>query len=171
MNTEARNILTDAMQELVHSISNLTEEELNTVPAFGGWTIAQVGDHLLKSYGVVKILKEEGIKTSRDPAEKVQIIKEEFLFNTNKTTAPLEIHPSAGVISKKQLLEGIRHKILEFCELIDQNDLRKIVTGFKLPVLGTLTRLEWIYFTSYHTQRHLKQIEKIANNIGQLRKV
>lgn len=170
METEAKNLFTATMEELVNSLSLFTEEELNTIPESGGWTIAQVGDHLLKSYGIVNLLKGEGIETDRDPAGKVSAIKQEFLYNTTKSNSPEGILPSTGEISREKLLEGIKQKIEEFQQVIVYMDLHMIVTGYELPVLGKLSRLEWIYFTSYHTQRHLQQIERIAANLGQLRR-
>lgn len=168
METEAKKLFTSTLQELISSLLSLTEEELNAKPDSGGWTVAQVGDHLLNSYGVVNVLKGKGIETEKDPAGKVPVIKHQFLYNTTKTTSPEGILPSTEYIAKEKLIKDLRIRFREFEEVIEQKDLTKIAVGYELPVLGALTRLEWIYFTSYHTQRHIQQIKKINAQFDKL---
>ena len=54
--------------ELIQLISSTNDEQYNEIPFEGSWSFVQVGDHLLKSYGLVEVLKNGPVrKTEKLP--------------------------------------------------------------------------------------------------------
>lgn len=56
-----------------------------------------------------------------------------------------------------------RHAIVQ---AIETKDLSELCTSFKHPSLGECTRREWVYFSIYHAERHLKQLKMILQKCG-----
>jgi hypothetical protein len=53
----------------------------------------------------------------------------------------------------------------EIVLLINNLDLSKTCMNFELPTFGYLTRLEWVNFALFHTQRHTEQIRNILLSV------
>src|SRR5215213_4396516 len=147
--------LESAFKELQYILSSLTEEQLNRVPFEGSWTAGQVGDHLLKSYGVAETLNGRTEKANRPPDEKAEKIKSVFLNFDIKLQSPDFIIPTNDHINKEQLLQKIAEKAGDILHAVETKDPTEICLDFELPVLGTLTRLEWACFVFCHTTRHI----------------
>lgn len=166
MKTEAGNHFRETMGELISQLENFPALEFNEVPFPGSWTAGQVGEHLLRSYGVIKTLYGNVIPAKRQVNQKIQIIKDLFLDYTIKMESPEAILPSTENINKESLLTALESKISRFNGLIYTEDLSLICTDYSIPEYGSFTRLEWIYFTIYHTRRHLHQIGQIKSSIA-----
>ena len=151
--------------ELIEIISPLSQEELNEIPFQGSWTAAQVGGHLLKSYGVVEILNGPLAKTKRRPGEKIEKIKAVFLNFGTKFKSSEMILPSNDVIDKEILLNFLHKRIAQIREVIQTKDLSETCESIAVPGFGVLTRLEWIHLILYHTQRHIHQLKNILKLI------
>ncbi|MCR9226813.1 MAG: DinB family protein [Flavobacteriaceae bacterium] len=151
--------------KLVGLLSSLTNEQLNSRPANGGWTAGQIGDHLNRSYNVSNILMGTTEVTNRSPDQKMEEIRELFLNFDIKMDSPKAVEPTDGPIDKKDLLSSLKKKI----EWVNQNckdmDLSKTCLDFEIPEYGPFTRLEWIGFNTVHTQRHIHQLEQITKYI------
>jgi hypothetical protein len=147
--------------ELFQVISTATEKELNEIPFKESWTSAQVAEHLLKSYGIVEILKAPQAKTDRVPDENIEQLKGFFLNFTLKAKAATAILPSENLINKENLLSSLKKRIIEIKEVIQTKDLTETCETVALPVFGALTKLEWLYLILYHTQRHIHQVKNI----------
>ncbi len=164
MRTEA-NLLGLATDELLALIANFTPDELNEVPFPGSWTAGQVGDHLYRSYAVIRTLTGNVVPTTRPIDEKISMIRDIFLDFNIKMESPVGILPSTGFIDKDLLLHGIKERTSRFKELIYNEDLSLICTDYAIPEYGPFTRLEWLYFTIFHTKRHLNQLQEIKEKV------
>lgn len=167
MNQELYIQFKNATQELLDIISSLTEEELNTFSEKGGWTVAQIGEHLLKSYAVVETLNGTVVPTERPIDQKVEEMRTLFLNFDIKMNSPEAIIPSKGFIVEARLLKGLERRIEELNEVIQNKDLSMTCTDFEIPEYGPFTRLEWIHFNLYHTQRHVHQMKRIIGKINE----
>ena len=165
MNEAILSRLEAATDELTGLLSSLSETELNTRPFDGSWTAAQVGEHLLKSYGVGRILKAPVKKTERPSDQKVEAIKEVFLNFDIKMESPEFITPSDGHIDQATLLSSLSNVTSEIQATAEQLDLSETCTAFALPQMGEFTRLEWLHFMLYHTQRHNRQLKNICQKL------
>lgn len=159
--TETENKLT----ELIHVLSTFEQDELNTIPFKGSWTAAQVGDHLLKSYGVVETLSGAVTTTERPPDEKVELIRSVFLDFDLKMNSPESIIPSADVIDKDRLILALKDKREELLSTIKTINLNETCADFAIPEFGEFTRLEWVFLVIFHTQRHIRQLKDIAGKM------
>ncbi len=149
--------------ELLEIVSSTEEEQLNSKPATGGWSLAQIAEHLLMTYASVRVLNGNVIPTERAPDEKVAVIKAQFSDNSIKMNAPPEVIPTNGSINKTRLLEGLRKRISQLKEVLTNKDLSVTCTDFQIPGHGAFTRLEWLYFDTFHTQWHILQMKEILN--------
>ena len=165
MNTEILRKVKDTTDELISILSSFSQPEINKIPPGGGWSAAQVGDHLFKSYGVVDILTTPVKKTDRAPDEKIVPIKNTFLNFDIKMNSPEFIIPSAGTLDKVSLIDSLKDRTLKIIQISEPLDLSETCLAFSLPGLGELTRLEWLHFIMYHTQRHIQQLRNIQQKV------
>lgn len=105
-------------------------------------------------------------KTNRAPDEKVESIKSVFLNFDIKMSSPEFITPSAQLIEKEALLNSLKDRTSKILEISESLDLSETCTAFSLPGSGEFTRLEWLYFILYHTQRHIAQLKNIQQIIN-----
>lgn len=164
--TRIQTELREAMDDLLHIISSLDAEQLNRVPFEGSWTAAQVGEHLLKSYGVVEILKGNTRPTRRPIDEKVKAIEDIFLDFNLKMESPEFIVPSKEKIDKNYLLQGLKEKIGGIIDFSRQKDLDATCIDFEVPGFGPFTKLEWMHFVKCHTFRHVRQLKNILHKLN-----
>ncbi|WP_133534619.1 DinB family protein [Tenacibaculum caenipelagi] len=153
--------------KLIQLLSSLSDKQLNTLPSTGGWSAAQVGDHLSRSYDISEVLKGKVEETHRSPDQKLNDIQGLFLDLETKMDSPKDIMPSEETIDKKKLLTSLQDKIQNLKKATKNMDLSKTCLDFSIPGFGSFTRLEWIGFNTVHTQRHIHQLEQIIENIKQ----
>lgn len=164
---EIQSKVEEATSELLHLISSLTTEQLNQKPDGGGWSAGQVGEHLLKSYGVVELLRGRTKPTTRPIDEKIQELKSVFLNFDIKLESPEFIIPSEKHIERDVLLERLGEKINAIVGFSKEHDLSATCLDFELPGTGAMTKLEWLHFVTYHTQRHNHQMKKIIEKVSE----
>ncbi|MDB5253195.1 MAG: hypothetical protein JWP27_2364, partial [Flaviaesturariibacter sp.] len=124
---------------------------------------AQVAEHLLILDIVAnKVLAGETIESNRPPDSKIDLIRSAMEDASTPRTAPDHVVP--GHVDKRpdQFRESFQHQRSALKTKIDTLDLSEACKAHKHPALGTLTRLEWIYFTIYHTHRHIGQLARLA---------
>lgn len=163
MNTEILRELEGVTKDLFDLISSFTQKEINKIPFEGSWTAGQVAEHLFRSdssilatvYGTAK-------PAERQPDLHQEELKAVFLNFDKKLNGPEEIQPTAAWHEKEALLrslEGTRGRLMGAASLLDLSAL------CIHPALGELTRMEFIYFVNYHTQRHIHQLKNILQKI------
>lgn len=162
---EVLNEYNAATMELLRLLSSLTEKELNKKVKGKGWTAAQVGEHLNKSYELSDVLNGEVKDIQRSPYEKLSEIQRLFLNFDIKMNSPKEIVPTEEFINKEILLTELKSKIQWMNDFSKKTDLSKLCLDFEIPEYGLFTRIEWIGFNTAHTQRHIYQIKRIIRNI------
>jgi hypothetical protein len=153
---------------IVESLNRFSEEDLNEVPYEGSWTAGQVGEHLVKSGGVADVVYGRVEPTLRASDEKLPVLRM-FLDFSIKMKSPDFIVPSEGYHDKTAIVEQLRRVWDRFGEAVETLDMNETCVDFEMPVVGKLTRLEWISFQVYHTKRHLWQLQKIYDVVGDRR--
>jgi hypothetical protein len=150
---------------IIDELNLFSEEQLNTVPFEGSWTGGQVGEHLLKSAGVVEaVFGRTAPTTSRPPDEKVPMLRM-FLDFSIRMKSPDFILPSDGFHARQPLIDQLQKDWDRLGEAVDTLDLSETCLDFEMPSVGHLTRLEWISFYVYHTKRHLHQLRNILASL------
>lgn len=156
-------MLDDATSELLTLISSLDEWQLNTVPFKGSWTAAQLASHITKSNtGIAQALEMEGVPANRNPAEGADKLKKTFLDFTVKYNAPDFILPTEKTYRKEQVVSDLDHSIRQINETLARVDLADVID---VPLFGQTTKLELLYFVTYHTQRHIYQLKNILKSL------
>jgi hypothetical protein len=157
---------THTLNELLALLSLFDQKQINIVPFEGSWTAGMLAQHIIMSVsGFVELLNGAVEETNRQPDEKVANIKEVFLNFNIKLKSPDFIVPAAISYNKDELLDILESIKTNLSNAIQSLDLTKTCVAFELPVMGYLTRLEAIYFTIYHTQRHIHQLKNIHKEI------
>lgn len=140
--------------------------DVNKVPFEGSWTAGQLVQHLiLANGGFAEVINGSVIETNRPADLKVAQIKEIFLNFDTKFDSPEFIYPQEKDYDKIQQLDELRRIQTDLGKAINTLDLTKTCNSFELPGMGYLTRLEGLYFVTYHTQRHTKQLAHIYSKL------
>lgn len=157
------------IEGLIKVVSSFNKEQFNSIPFQNSWTAGQVVDHIIKSIaGFAQILKEPGKETKRKPNDKIEQLKKAF---SKKMKSPEFLTPEDKQYNKEEVLHIIQNIKMAIEQTIDTVDLTKTCANLELPVYGSLTKLEAIYFAIYHIQRHTHQLKHIAEKLIHINKV
>ncbi|HET7579396.1 MAG TPA: DinB family protein [Bacillales bacterium] len=156
----------EARNDLLASVEELTDEQLNARVEEGRWTIAQVLDHL---YLMERRVTEQTSKVLRDednePASRKKPI-ENTLDRNFKVEAPTPVQPSEDFLSRNEItgkLYGSREQLLALVNGTDQALLTE--KSARHPAFGTMDLAQWIEFVGLHERRHLQQIEELKGKL------
>jgi len=150
--------------KFIDLLTEFPDEQFNTAPFAGSWTPAQVGEHILKSLtGTPDMLNAKAEPATRDAGEKEQAIKDVFLDFEARYKSPEYIIPSDNAKDKAELTASLRGIAEQILTVFKTNKPDEICTGYEVPGFGPFTRLEWLYLFTYHTQRHIWQLQKMQN--------
>ncbi|PZF74129.1 DinB family protein [Taibaiella soli] len=149
----------------IDSLSAFSEADMNKTPYEGSWTGGQVAEHIVKANGV-ELLFVPGTPSDRDPAQHVQAIRDIFLNFDAKYKAPERLTPQDGFHAKEPLLNTLHHQWSKLENAVQTQDLSEMCGSFEFPGIGKLTKLEVVNLIESHTQRHLRQLNKIHEAIG-----
>ena len=151
---------------LIGVLDSFSEKAFNTVPPQGGWTGGQVAQHLLLSAGVAEAIAGRTEPTSRQPDEKIAAIGAIFLDYTIKLQSPDFIIPAAAIYDKVEMIDKLKTVWTKLGQAVKLLDLSVTCLDIEFPTLGYLTRLEWILFYIFHTQRHIRQLKNIKGALS-----
>ncbi|TMI65299.1 MAG: DUF1569 domain-containing protein [Bacteroidetes bacterium] len=165
MKQELQPALKKSFNELLSILGSLDEKQINAVPFEGSWTAAQVAEHLSRSYEIIEALKVQAATTERPADEKVETLKAMFLNRDVKMKSPAFILPSEKPINRELLIKDLTIKTNNIIQFLNTEDLSLSCPAINFPGFGHLTRMEWLCFISYHTERHLYQLRNIYNLI------
>jgi hypothetical protein len=155
----------DVSGRLLQTLSAQGEILLNKTSSLESWGMAQVGEHLLKSFDLDGILNGATEKPTRDFDEKVATFRAVFENDEIKMSSPEAILPKEGKINKEILLESLQQKINEIKKVIETKDLSELCLNYAIPEYGPFTRWEWITFAIVHTDRHVRQMKRIFEKV------
>jgi hypothetical protein len=151
-------------QNLISALNDFSSEQWNIKPAENSWSAAQVAHHLLViESGVNKFFIG---KTKPSPRSGDGIIKrlDQFLENRTRTySAPDYTLPPDDPGSQQELIQKLEASRKKLSEHIIKLDLNVLCLDFKHFFFGELTRIEWVHFVMYHSNRHLIQLQNIKN--------
>lgn len=153
-------------EELIHLIHSFTDENFNTRPSTGGWSAGQVAEHIRLSAGdVVQLFNGGAFETDRDPEMNIAPIRNLFMDFDSKFESPESIVPADKDYGRGAFVSYFHQLSAEIDEAVAQLDMSCTCSGFELPGFGLMTRVEWIAFVVYHTQRHIHQMRKLSQKI------
>lgn len=170
--TDNRKVLADAFgsatRDMIDTLSSLSEDEMNTRPHAGGWTVAQVAEHLRKSdTGMLRVMNGPVKETHRDPGKWMDTIKNDFLDMRAKNKSPEFVVPEDKRYEKEKLINTLNRTMQDVIEAISTLNPED-TCNFPFPVYKELTRMEICQFMIYHTKRHTQQMKNIVSSIHSL---
>jgi len=158
--------IANAKEALLTALGKFDDETINTVPFEGSWTGGQVAEHVLKSAsGVMAALEGDTKPADRNPEQNVQQLRELFLNFNIKMQSPDFIIPSNDPKDIDFLVKALSRTFDGIEKSAVSDDLSLICTTFEMPVMGYLSRSEFINFTYAHTQRHTHQLNNILAHL------
>jgi DinB superfamily len=156
--------LKNMVLELMQVLNGFDGQNINTVPFEGSWTAAQVVDHITRSnMSITKAFTLKGATLNRDPAERVQELKNVFLNFNSKFQSPDFILPTQQVYEKKMLVALLNRSVDKIKEVSCRADLSEMINH---PAFGDITKFEILHFVLFHTQRHIHQLKKIFQSVS-----
>lgn len=158
-----KNQLLKNTDELIAAIEEFPASTFNTKPNPDSWSAAEVLEHLYRSEsGIPKLfVGKTKTLTDRPPDARVETMKHRFLESDKKMTASAIILPTEGEKSKDDLISTFRKNREKIAQLIDTLPPEELCLRFEHPILGYLTRIEWVHFNIIHAKRHMRQLERI----------
>ncbi|NMH29621.1 DinB family protein [Flavobacterium silvaticum] len=146
----------------LREVSDALRDQFNRPPSYGGWTPGQAVRHIqMFTGGMVRLITSDSDEKREPENEKVKQLVSIFLDPDNKFDAPEFIVPE----NKAFDIERFHSYFADFSSQLQAatqgNDLSYICKGFEIPGLGPMTRLEFVAFTVFHTQRHIRQLERM----------
>lgn len=155
---EMETLVSLTFDALIHNIKAFTPESFNSKPADGGWSAGQVTEHLNRSYAAIKALPEESKPVFRPLDANVPTPKAIFLDFGQKFDSAPHIIPPEGPYVPSDAAAAVGEVKSYMLDAARNHDLSVtcISEGFV-----DHTRLEWMHFAILHTQRHLRQIERL----------
>jgi hypothetical protein len=163
---EARTLMNAVREELYRAVEGRSDQELLAPPEGGGWSAAEVLDHLRKAEGgLVRGLEAQlrGEKLKIPPRAywyrlPMSVALSPIRFKAPKPVRPrprAEVNPG-DVIAK---LKESRAALLAFVDRIGEEQFEKTL----LPhfILGRFHGLDWFRFIAGHEERHLGQIRRV----------
>ena len=157
-----------AVGEFVETLSQFSQEQINTVPFEGSWTAGQVAQHILKAiHGMPSLLtKGPTVKAERPFDEKTSEIDDKFLNFNIKMKSPDFIKPEEATYDKNELIHSLNETRKGTIEAARDKDLSLLCLAFEMPVWGHLTLYELLAFAQVHTIRHNHQLKNIYQELS-----
>jgi hypothetical protein len=154
-------------QVLNRTLSQFSDETLNTVSFEKSWTAGQVAEHIIKSQLFIIAQLSEGpvLTAGRLYDQEVNTIREIFRDKESKAKTDKSIAPGSPPHDLKTLLEALQEQKEQQIEIIKTKKLEEFSAILEFPGIGHLSRYEWIHMMIEHGQRHIKQIENIYKKL------
>jgi hypothetical protein len=148
---------------LLEELAGFNHENFKQRPSPNEWSASEVTEHLLLiERNVKKALLGKANVTERAYDGKLTVLKPALAATGNKIQAPEMVVPQSGTLNRQEMEKELRVLREEEAALIATLDMSETCLEFKHPMMGTMTRYEWVYFSIYHTERHLHQLRRIA---------
>jgi len=155
--------LENGTQRLLDLINSVPKRVFQQETSPEKWSIAKVCQHLINTdNNITRILTEPTSPTvDRNPEAKLEKIKDSLLNEKKKMKATGVLVPKKIMKDKHHAIHGIMKPRDQMLLIIHRNDLSRTCPGYSHPQFGIMTAIEWVYFCIYHSDRHIKQIERL----------
>ncbi|MDO3408261.1 DinB family protein [Saccharibacillus sp. CPCC 101409] len=151
----------ETRKQLWKSVEGMDDETLNRRSQQGGWTIAQVLEHLYLMEGAISSSLTQALRAEGDhPTDRKPFHLS--LDRSRKIEAPEYLRPAEEFRTRLELeakLERSRDALVLAAGSVDEERLP--FKSYPHPVFGLMDAAQWLEFVGVHEQRHMDQIEEI----------
>jgi hypothetical protein len=164
---EAKGRMNAVREEIYAAVAGKSDAELLAPPEHGGWSAAEVLDHISRAErGVAKgfpaLERGEPLKVPRIAWFYRLPMGLAFLDVKFQSPKPVQARPRAEIRPPEVLerLRASRAALLAYVESTGEERFSRIV----LPhfILGRFSGLAWLRFIARHEARHLEQIRRLV---------
>ena len=172
---ETMNYVEEKRKELLQSFAGVPADRLGRRPSAGGWSVAEILEHLtMVESGIARLITKRAGR-AREAGLGEEQSTESVLFSFDQQSATLEatevmqspvtVQPRANVDISDALegLESSREALR--AAAVTANGLSLGEIKHTHPILGELDLYQWLIFVGQHEGRHRKQIERTLNSI------
>lgn len=168
---EERRIIEQALDNYRRWLDTVTDEQFTQKPPIGGWSYAEVYDHIMKATLGATIALERCTHNNCPPTKKGVTLVGWYLllmesFPPFKTTVPESV--AAKMAPKKIDTEEAKNLIIKARKRIE--GIAGLVAAapktarWQHPRMGMLNAKQWFKFIRIHLLHHLKQLERIKRS-------
>lgn len=170
---ETVDLLQTTAEEFEAAARAIPEARWNLSPGAGGWSPAEVIEHLtLVEVSTGKLIAKRlfAEPASEDllaeTAGKDEVLRQRLLDRELKVEAPDFVVPSRRWASREEMLDAFRTaREVTVMNLSDPSrDLRRFIAPH--PVAGPLDARQWGLFLGLHLRRHLRQLDEILRALA-----
>lgn len=166
-----RHAIDEALNRYRSLIDDISDERFIQTPLNGGWSYAEVYDHVLKATLKASIALERCTNNVCPPTKDGPTLAGYYILLTGsfppfKVKASPEMEADVKLIDKeeaKNLIVKVRKRMDGIVGTIKN---AKPQWRYKHPRMGMLNAGQWLKFIRIHLQHHLKQLERIRESFN-----
>lgn len=171
---EILDAIDETRERLRERLAGLSNEQENFRPASGGWSIAEIVEHLAileaRLLGLITVMtskaEKAGLQRQSDDAHFAPVSLDNIVERSlrEKYNAPETVAPQ-GSISIQDSLERLRESRANLRALqsrLEATDLSG--AHYPHPAFGPLDAYQWLVMIGVHEARHLRQIEALISS-------
>ncbi len=160
--------------ELLQSFAGVPRDRLMRRASAGGWSVAEILDHLrMVESGIARLIakragraREEGLgeeKSTESVLASFDRHRAKLDAMTLQSPTPVQPRADADLNEALEGLETSRESLR--AAVVGANGLSLGEIKHTHPLLGELDLYQWLIFLGQHEVRHKKQIERTLNSI------
>lgn len=166
--TDAIKYLKKTRKELEKSVKGLSKEQMTYKPEDGGWSVAEIVEHIIIVEGALKGMLEGKIKAGEnlDQKAEVKMTDEQVVGLITDRSSSIQtqdqFQPTGKFSESKEAIEAFdsqRENIVDWLKDSDA-DMRNYVNEFPF---GKIDAYQTVLFMAGHTERHTAQIEEVKS--------
>jgi hypothetical protein len=171
---ETMDYVEDKRKELLRSFEGVPPDRLTRQAPAGGWSVAEILDHLrIVESGVARLIakragraREAGLGEEKSTESVLPSFDQHRAkLDAMKMQSPETVKPRANV-DLREALEGLETSRGSLrAAVVAANGLSLGEIKHTHPFLGELDLYQWLIFIGQHELRHKKQIERTLNSI------
>jgi hypothetical protein len=163
---EARGRMNAVREELYAAVAGKSDAELLAPPADGGWSAAEVLDHLRRAEGglVRGLAAQRRGEPLKVPARAYWYrLPMTVAFSQIRFTAPKPVRPRpAAEVNPQEVLTKMKESRAALLAFVDEvGEERFLDTLLPHFILGRFRGLDWFRFLAGHEGRHLGQLRRV----------
>ena len=152
--------LKENTDRLFEFLKDIDRELLIEKPAPDKWSIMENLDHIFQvEKGINFVFTGATELEERDPQAKFDQIEKDFMDFDRRFTAMGPILPKGQFEDLDSIKKSISKNRKMLTEIGNSRGWDETCLAFEHRLFGAMTRMEWIWFTIVHTNRHLVQME------------
>ena len=171
--TKERRTIEAALDSYREQLDTLPDTLFNETPPMGGWSYAEVYDHIMKASLGASIALERCTHNNCPPTKKGLTFAGYYVLFMNGFP-PGGVRMPGSVADKitpakidkeeaRNLIMKTRKRIEGIAGLVKDASPK---ARWQHPRMGMLNAEQWFKFIRIHLQHHLKQLERIKNNLA-----